>query len=66
CTWRGAQGCWRNALSKLQKAGWFWPLRDAQPWMAQCAVLHAGVAWPLSFAQRAGGAGAARERDAYL
>ncbi|MCI97203.1 hypothetical protein A2U01_0118504, partial [Trifolium medium] len=27
---------------------WFWTLRNAQPWMAQRAVVRAGVAWPLS------------------
>ncbi|MCI62864.1 hypothetical protein A2U01_0084121, partial [Trifolium medium] len=52
---------------------WLWPLRNAQPWMAQRAMWRAGVALAtvVCAARRGTGAarrgtGAARERDAYL
>ncbi|MCI55290.1 hypothetical protein A2U01_0076540, partial [Trifolium medium] len=45
---------------------WLWSLRNAQPWMAQRAVCGAGVALASVVCAARWGAGAARERDAYL
>ncbi|MCI77981.1 hypothetical protein A2U01_0099251, partial [Trifolium medium] len=48
------------------KLEWFWSLRNAQPWMAQRAVLRAGVAVTTVVCAARRRAGAARGRDAYL
>ncbi|MCI54559.1 hypothetical protein A2U01_0075809, partial [Trifolium medium] len=45
---------------------WFWALRNAQPWMARRAVLHAGVVVATVVCAARREAGAARGRDAYL
>ncbi|MCI75889.1 hypothetical protein A2U01_0097158, partial [Trifolium medium] len=60
-------GCWRNAPSKLQEAGFgsgHCAARDPGWRNARCGVQV--WLWPLLFARRAGGACAARGRDAYL
>ncbi|MCI92993.1 hypothetical protein A2U01_0114291, partial [Trifolium medium] len=53
----GAQGCWRNAPSKLQEAGF------GSGWRA---VWRAGEALATVVCAARRGAGAARGRDAYL
>ncbi|MCI89106.1 hypothetical protein A2U01_0110394, partial [Trifolium medium] len=50
----------------FRKLDWFWPWRNARPWMAQRAVLRAGVALATIVCAARRKARATRERDAYL
>ncbi|MCI47990.1 hypothetical protein A2U01_0069233, partial [Trifolium medium] len=56
CPWLGAQGCWRNAPSKLQEARFGSGLCATRgPRWRNARFCVQVCLWPLSFAQRAGG-----------